>query len=121
LNFSILIFFLVFKTEVVTAILIIIFLILVLNIFTIIWFGKETRDIDRDLFLNFLQIIAFCERAAVIRYLITIILIAIRVEIFLISIILSIIFILAILIINIVNLLLKATRCVLLNIELLYK
>jgi hypothetical protein len=121
LNFSILIFSLIFRMEVITIILIIIFLILFLNVFTIIWPGKETRDINRNLFLKFLQIIAFCERTVIIKYLIMIILITIRIGIFLISIVLSIIFILIILIINIVNLLPEATRCVFLNIELLYK
>jgi hypothetical protein len=121
LNFSILIFLPILRTEVITIILIIILLILILNVFIIIWSGEETRDINRNLLLKFLQIIALCERAAAIRYLITIILIAIRVGIFLISIILSIIFILTILIINTVDLLLEATRCVFLNIESLYK
>jgi hypothetical protein len=121
LNFSILIFLSILKPEIITAILIIIFLILILNVFTIIWPGKETRDINRNLFLNFLQIITFYERAVIIKYLIAIILIAIRIRIFLISIILSIILILTILIINIVNLLPETTRCVFLNIKPLYK
>jgi hypothetical protein len=121
LNSLILISLLILRTEVVTTILIIIFLILLLNVFIIIWSDKETRNINRNLFLKFLQIIAFCERATAIKYLITIILIAIRIRIFLILIILSIIPILIILIINIVDLLSEATRCVFLNIKLLYK
>ena len=53
-NFSILISPPVIRTEVIIIILIISLLILILSVFTIIWLGKETRDISRDLFLNFL-------------------------------------------------------------------
>jgi hypothetical protein len=121
LNFSILISPPILKTEIITAILIIILLILILNVFIIIWSDKKTRNINKNLLLNFLQIIAFYERGIIVKYLIMIILIAIQVKIFLIPIILSIIPILTILITNTVNLLPEATRCVLLNIKSLYK